>query len=117
MAAAVVLTLLHRALEGIVCSSGDIPRRKLVWDIATAAVLTAALMVAWGFVLLDTGLRQRFGTLLFISTLPALAAIGAFAHMSRLAYERGEFDGINQEESVAAGPDTRNNARRPSRKP
>ncbi|MBI5154630.1 hypothetical protein HZA57_05280 [Candidatus Poribacteria bacterium] len=97
LGASALALALHKAVEGIVCASGNCGRRKFLWDMATAGVFLLLLLAAWIMVMAVASWRQ-YGLLLLAVTPVALAGIGLFAHLSRIAYEDGAFDSIGTDE-------------------
>lgn len=88
--ASVGFVVAHRAVEGLVCGTGDNARRKFLWNMGTAAFFVLALAGGWVAILLNGAWWQSWGGVLAICTPLALAGIGAFAYLNFLVYTDDE---------------------------
>ncbi len=96
--AAILFLVLHQAIEGIVCSSGKIARRKFIWNMATAAGMLIGLGTAFWVIYGDAALRQEYGGFLLLVSPFAVIGIGIFAFLSHLVYDPDDDDEMLNEQ-------------------
>lgn len=89
--AAAALLFLHRMVERMVCSSGDVVTRKFVCDCATVGLLAVGGLGALVWVLWDPARRGEWGGMAVVFT-PVLAlALFVYFYLAFLAWERREY--------------------------
>jgi hypothetical protein len=88
---AIVFLFLHRMIERMVCSGGDVVVRKFACDCATVGLVAVGWAAALVWVLWEPARRGDWGGLAVLLT-PVLAlALYAYFYLAFLAYERREY--------------------------
>ena len=96
--AAAALLFLHRMIERMVCSGGDVVARKFAFDCATVGVVATGWLGVLVWVLWEPARRGEWGGMAVVLT-PVLAlALFVYFYLSFLAWERREFADAGDDE-------------------